>query len=452
MPNPHTPQPPLRDHRPCADPRADDGDPPPFRVLTVSSNKGGVGKTTLACNLAVYLRALREDLPVLLLTLDDQPMPDRMFAFADGPSDETVVTGMRHGSFETAIRLGQYGVHYVPSSPQVGQLKAEITSHSDLWQTLKRTNWNGLVIIDTKSDFEILTQNAIAASDLSLVLVTDHSSLSEARRVFELMDDWGRPQQRARVLLSLVDRRVRFREGEERDVLTLLLNDIRQRGYPLFESFVSRSPAIEALYTNPDRRAYAILHRARKSLIHRQMHHLAQDVLDALDEVAPRVGATEHSSSADSTDGPLELPTAPEATAAARLDRRQQARRSYAAEVPAFRRTDQPILSLRIRDLSPTGLGIEATRELASGERTHIAFPQTRGEPPLLLWARVVRSHTAGAQGLAFESMAPTDRSRLERLIEQASVCHQDSSAKSDESIGDSDPAHQAASRPRDRW
>jgi cellulose biosynthesis protein BcsQ len=42
-------------------------------VLAVVSNKGGVGKTTVATNLAVYLRAMREDLPILLIGLDDQP-------------------------------------------------------------------------------------------------------------------------------------------------------------------------------------------------------------------------------------------------------------------------------------------------------------------------------------------------------------------------------------------
>jgi hypothetical protein len=239
-----------------------------------------------------------------------------------------------------------------------------------------------------------------------------------------------------------LDLRVKFREGEHRDILALLVGEIRRLGYPLFETFVSRSPAIEALYTNPDERAFAILHRARKTLIHRQMHHLAQDVLAALDEVTARVSAVEPELADRSVDVPLAPPpaprpavapevavrprevplepaAAPQPAAEAPRDRRNQVRRIYGAEVAAFRRMDPPVLPLRALDLSPEGLGIEPAEQLTPGERVHIALPQPQGEPPLLLWARVVRSGATGAQGLVFESDAPLVRSRLEQLTEQ---------------------------------
>ncbi len=400
-----------------ADPRAGVSRPR-FRVVTVSSNKGGVGKTTFACNLAIYLRAMREDVPVLLFTFDDQPMPSRMFAIDDEKPSDTIVTGFRQGNLKSAIRLGQYGVHYVPTSTQVAELKSEITSQSDLWQVLVRTDWNGLVIIDTKSDLEILTQNAIAASDLSIVLVSDQASLVESKKVFDLFDEWGRPHERARLLLSLVDLRIKFRDGEDHDILAVLLGQIRRLGYPLFESFISRSPSIEALYTNPDERAYSILQRAPKSLIHKQMHHLADDVLTALLNEGAEWADVVHTEVSQPVVVPVQLPVAPEWVSEARFDRRRQVRLSYTKEVPAFRNNDPAILPLRTRDLSSEGLGIEPVRGLEAGERVQIGLQQ-QGDPPLLVWARVVVDDVATAHGLAFESASPQTSSRLERLIEQ---------------------------------
>ena len=40
-------------------------------TIPVASGKGGVGKTTLATNLAIYLKGLSEDLPVTLFSFDN---------------------------------------------------------------------------------------------------------------------------------------------------------------------------------------------------------------------------------------------------------------------------------------------------------------------------------------------------------------------------------------------
>ena len=254
----------------------------PFRVVAVTSNKGGVGKTTLASNLAVYLRALREELPVLMLGFDDQTTLDRMFALEAAPPRGDLATAFSEGSFAGVARLGQYGVHYVPSTREIPDLKRRLRTPQQLQQMLLRTRWPGLVVLDTKSDFESLTQAAILASDLAIVVVKDQASLIEARRVFELLESKGRPRETARILLSLVDLRVKFRDDQDVDVMAHLLSEIRREGWPLFESFISRSPKVESLYTNPQGRALSVLHAAPQSLVHRQLLQVSLEVLRAV--------------------------------------------------------------------------------------------------------------------------------------------------------------------------
>lgn len=261
-----------------------DADPiAPLRVVTVTSNKGGVGKTTIASNLAVYLRALREDEPVLIFGFDDQTTLDRIFALdsSQGPGD--LADGLRAGNLKRVTRFGQYGVEYIPSSREVPVLRGLISGPQALGRILGASNRSGKVVIDTKSDFENLTRSAILVSDLTIVVVKDQASFIEARRVFDLIQSAGRPRESARILLSLVDMRVKYREGEDSDVLAHLLSEIRRAEYPVFETFLSRSPKVESLYTNPEGRAVAILQGARHSTVHRQMIQLTHEVTKRLE-------------------------------------------------------------------------------------------------------------------------------------------------------------------------
>jgi len=178
-------------------------------VVVVSSNKGGVGKTTVAANLAIYLRALREDLPVLLVGLDDQHTIDRMLALRPlRPGEGHLKHGWAERNFRRVVQLGEYGVHYVPAPPDTALLKARAEDPRTLQRILDQTAWEGIVILDTKSDLEALTLNAIHAADRVIVPVADWASLEEAGRLLRMLDRAGIDVERARIVFTLVDKRV----------------------------------------------------------------------------------------------------------------------------------------------------------------------------------------------------------------------------------------------------
>ena len=254
------------------------------RVLTVSSNKGGVGKTTVAANLAIYFRALREDVPVLVVGLDDQGTLDRMFRLrASSPGEGNLKHAFAERSFDRVIQLGQYGVHFVPSPPDLISLKARAEDPRTLERILVRTAFEGIAIFDTKSDLEALTQNALRAADRVLVPVADWASLEEASKLFTLLAH-DRRQARARVLLTLADGRTRI-DDREHDLRLRLETELDLRGFPRCNAWLSRSPRVEALNSGSGE-PLSILHHAQGTNVHRQMRVLAEEVLSELD-VAP---------------------------------------------------------------------------------------------------------------------------------------------------------------------
>ncbi|MGH0032411.1 MAG: ParA family protein [Myxococcota bacterium] len=255
--------------------------PTPGPVIAVSSNKGGVGKTTLATNLAIYLRALREDLSVLLVSLDDQKTLDRMFAVHDpAPGEPNLKHGWAERSLTSAIQLGEYGVHFVPSPPDLGVLKSRAEDPKTLSRIIANTDWDGVIILDTKSDLEALTVNAYHAADRVLLPVADWASLEEAAKIFRLFERSGLDMRLARVVFTLVDRRTKLEHGEKH-LFRKLLEEVQARGWPYYKTHLSRSPRVEMLNSGTGR-SLSILHHAKGTAVHDQMRQLTLEVLDDL--------------------------------------------------------------------------------------------------------------------------------------------------------------------------
>ncbi|MBT0653967.1 ParA family protein [Geomobilimonas luticola] len=248
-------------------------------VITVSSEKGGVGKTTLATNLAIFLRALHEELPVSIFSFDNHFSVDKMFEFKGQAPRGSVADLLMETPGCDLLHTGQYGINYIPSSTALGDLKGAIRSPMTLARLLAQSRIPGVLIIDTRPDLDILTQNALYAADRVLIPVKDMPSLENCRNIFETFDKRGLDKKSLSLIPCLIDERIKF-DGPFRDQKSLLRAYAVNRGYRCLSTFISKSPKVESLNTNPDGRIYPILTHARGTDVHGQFAELARTILD----------------------------------------------------------------------------------------------------------------------------------------------------------------------------
>jgi len=260
-------------------------------VITLSSEKGGVGKTTVATNLAIYLKALLEDLPVTIFSFDNHFTVDRMFRIGTGAGGGDMHDLLTGQAPEVLTEMGQFGVQFVPSSRRLPELRERFDDPASFARLLAASRLQGIVLIDTRPDLDVYTRNALYASDRVIVPVKDLPSLENCRYLFEFFDRSGLQRRSLRLLPCLVDARIRF-DGPFRDMQQLLRAYALNRGYRCLDCCISRSPKVDSLHTNPNGRVYPILTHGQNSDVHGQFTHLAQLLLDDyLAESVRRLGA-----------------------------------------------------------------------------------------------------------------------------------------------------------------
>lgn len=144
-----------------------------MKVMSVSNQKGGVGKTTTAVNLAVALSALNKK--VLLIDLDPQGNATIGLGVRLKESDDTICNVMlRDRDIKDVIRKLEIGVDILPASQllTVAEVRMIALSHKEhvLKMALEQLDYD-YVLIDCPPSLNILTLNAMVASDSVLIPV-----------------------------------------------------------------------------------------------------------------------------------------------------------------------------------------------------------------------------------------------------------------------------------------
>ena len=146
------------------------------RIISVINQKGGVGKTTTAINLAAYLAHLGKS--VLLIDLD----PQANASSGLGIDHQSIANGIYE------VLTGPYSLsdiihptvhktlHLIPSNQNLAAANIELVSHDDrefkLYNLLKDVkNQYDYILIDLPPSLGILTINGIVAADELLIPV-----------------------------------------------------------------------------------------------------------------------------------------------------------------------------------------------------------------------------------------------------------------------------------------
>lgn len=143
-------------------------------IIAVTNQKGGVGKTTTAVNVAYYLA--RQGKRVLLIDFDPQGNATSGLGIDKRQLKHTVIDALEQNVslMECALQTRHKNLHLVPTTPQLANAEVELAKEQHRFGRLKQAiakHGYDVVIIDCPPSLSLLTVNGLIAADYVLLPV-----------------------------------------------------------------------------------------------------------------------------------------------------------------------------------------------------------------------------------------------------------------------------------------